>query len=242
MRDIGLYPKNTKKFKSKTTDSNHDGQFSPRIFKSEEYIGKAPNEIWAGDITYLPAGGKFYYLSVVLDLFNREVIGWSLDKSLSADGVITALKNAILSQGSDSKIIFHSDRGVQYSSKRFRTLLNGQEMIPSMSRKGNCYDNCYVESFFKILKTEIFNMNIILTEKNIHTEIFRYIEVWYNRRRMHSSLSYKSPLDFKRERIKGDGRACPEGAEAGCEGPIVHQPWMGGSSLLDKRKKIAYFS
>ena len=142
-------------------------------------------------------GEIFYYLSVIFDLFNREVIGWSVDKTLEASGVIMALQNAITSQGTDSKIIFHSDRGSQYASKQFRKLLSKEDMIPSMSRRGNCYDNCYVESFFSTLKKDLKNMGIQLIEGNIRSEIFKYIEVWYNRKRQHSSLNYQSPVQFK---------------------------------------------
>ena len=155
MKESGIGVKSRKKFTPQTTDSNHSSPISPRVFKVEDNFPQRANEIWAGDITYLPVDKKFYYLSVVLDLFNREVIGWSVDKTLEASGVIQALQNAIITQQADAKIIFHSDRGVQYASKKFREILNKEDMIPSMSRKGNCYDNCYVESFFKTLKSDI---------------------------------------------------------------------------------------
>ena len=197
MKEIGIGARPRKRFVPQTTDSNHNERISPRIFRSESPLPKSPNEIWAGDITYLPVDNKFYYLSVVLDLFNREVIGWSVDKTLEASGVVSALQNAITSQCSDAQVVFHSDRGSQYASKQFRLLLNKEEMIPSMSRKGNCYDNCYVESFFKTLKDDIYRMGVVLREENIRSEIFKYIEVWYNRNRKHSSLNYLSPLQFK---------------------------------------------
>ena len=197
MKNVGIGVKVKKKFIPQTTDSNHNNPISPRVFKSEDLLPQSPNEVWAGDITYIPVGEIFYYLSVILDLFNREVIGWSVDKTLEASGVIMALQNAITSQGTDSKIIFHSDRGSQYASKQFRKLLSKEDMIPSMSRRGNCYDNCYVESFFSTLKKDLKNMGIQLTEGNIRSEIFKYIEVWYNRKRKHSSLNYQSPVQFK---------------------------------------------
>ena len=197
MRDEGIRVKTRKKFIPKTTNSNHNSPISPREFISEEGPPDGPNKVWAGDITYISVNKKFQYLSVVVDLFNREVIGWSIDKTLEASGVITALRNAIVTQGSDAKIIFHSDRGSQYASKRFRKLLAKKEIIPSMSRKGNCYDNCYVESFFSTLKKDLNNMGVTLTEGNIREEIFRYIEVWYNRKRKHSSLNNLSPYQFK---------------------------------------------
>ena len=197
MKENGIRVHPKKSFIPKTTTSNHDSPISPRIFKSERDFPNGPNKIWVGDITYLPIGSKFLYLSVVLDLFNRAVIGWSVDNTLEAKGVVQALQNAIISQKSDARIIFHSDRGSQYASKKFRDLLNNNEMIPSMSRKGNCYDNCYVESFFKTLKTDLKIMGTVFTEDNIRYNLFRYIEIWYNRKRKHSSLGYVAPINFK---------------------------------------------
>ena len=110
---------------------------------------------------------------------------------------MTALKNAIITQKTDSKVIFHSDRGVQYASQNFRNLLLEKEFVPSMSRKGNCYDNCFAETFFGTMKTDLKVMGIVLTQENIISEIFKYIEVWYNRKRLHSSLDYMSPIEFR---------------------------------------------
>ena len=197
MKEEGLRVTQKKRFTPKTTDSNHSGPIAPRIFKIEEDMPTVPNEIWAGDITYLDLGGVFFYLSVVLDLFNREIVGWSVDDSLKSSGVIRALKHAIISQGTDTKIIFHSDRGSQYASEKFRALLNEEEMIPSMSRKGNCYDNSCVESFFKSLKADLNSMGVTLTEGNVKSEIFKYIEIWYNRKRLHSSLGYLAPEEYR---------------------------------------------
>ena len=197
MSTLGLRVKRRKKFSIKTTDSNHGSPISPRLFQSESSLPSRANEVWAGDITYLNVGSHFQYLCVVLDLFNREVIGWSVDKTLKSEGVVKALKNAIFTQDTDAKVIFHSDRGVQYASEKFRSLLSKKEFIPSMSRKGNCYDNCYVESFFKTLKSDLRDMKITLTNENVVSEIFKYIEIWYNRKRIHSSLNYISPMDFR---------------------------------------------
>ena len=119
MKENGIRVRFKKRFIPKTTTSNHDSPISPRIFKSEGDFSNGPNKIWAGDTTYLPIGSHFLYLSVVLELFNRAVIGWSLDKTLEAKAVVQALKNAIISQKSDARIIFHSDRGSQYASKKF---------------------------------------------------------------------------------------------------------------------------
>ena len=201
MKALGLKVKRKNKFVVKTTDSNHTFPVAPRLFKVEDALPQGPNEIWAGDITYLRVDSCFYYLSVVLDIFNREVIGWSVDSSLVTEGVLKALKNAILVQGTDAQVIFHSDRGSQYASQQFRSFLAQNEVIPSMSRKGNCYDNAFVESFFKTLKSDLRNMKIVLTKENLVSELFKYIEIWYNRRRIHSSLDYISPIEFKQKSV-----------------------------------------
>lgn len=201
MKVLGLKVNTKNKFVVKTTDSNHTNPIAPRLFKTEEALPERPNEVWAGDITYIKIDSCFYYLSVVLDIFNREVIGWSIDDSLRVEGVMKALKNAILVQGVDAQVIFHSDRGSQYASKQFRSLLTQSAFIPSMSRKGNCYDNAYVESFFKTLKSDLRNMKIVLTKGTIVSELFKYIEIWYNRKRIHSSLDYISPIEFKQKAV-----------------------------------------
>ena len=197
MCQLGIKVGHKKKYRPQTTNSNHAFPVADRIFKTEEELPQLPNQVWASDITYLKiSNGEWRYLSVVMDLFNREVIGWSIDPTLQTMGVATALQSAIINRGTDTKTIFHSDRGVQYASEAFRSLLSGNKFIPSMSRKGNCYDNCYVESFFKTLKSDLENMNIVLTRENIQSKIFKYIETWYNRKRLHSSLSYMSPYDY----------------------------------------------
>jgi putative transposase len=197
MKEMGLDARLKKKFRVMTTDSNHQGPIAPRIFKSEESIPEKPGEILAGDITYLSIGGTFLYLAVVIDLFNREVVGWSISKSLQSQIVIDALKGALMNMDANTKIIFHSDRGSQYASQAFLELLNQKDVTPSMSRKGNCYDNCYVESWFKSLKTEWIYRKDYQTEDELRALVFEYIEIWYNRKRRHSSLDYLSPIDYK---------------------------------------------
>lgn len=197
MRKMGLCADLKKKFKVMTTDSNHNGPIAPRLFKTEEFNVKRPNEIWAGDITYIRHGNKFMYLSVVLDLFTRKVVGWSITETLHAQGVIDALKMAFDREGNTAGIVFHSDRGVQFACQQFKELLDGKKALPSMSRKGNCYDNAFVESFFKSLKSELIYREVFETEKDLRSAIFEYIETWYNRKRLHSSLGYLSPLEYE---------------------------------------------
>lgn len=198
MKELGLTGDQKKKFKVVTTDSNHAGPIAPRIFKIEDFKLKGPNEVWAGDITYVAFKDKFLYLAVVIDLFSRKVIGWSITETLETKGVSDALKMAFIRELNPEKILFHSDRGVQYASQEFRDLLDGKGAIPSMSRKGNCYDNAFVETFFKSLKSELIYRNDYDCEKALRSAIFEYIETWYNRKRLHSSLGYLSPVEYEK--------------------------------------------
>ena len=197
MREMGLDARLKKRFRVLTTDSNHSGPIAERVFKAEDELPTGPSEVLAGDITYLRLGSTFIYLAVVIDLFNREVVGWSMSRSLRSDLVVDALKMALANCHSQTQIVFHSDRGSQYASDVFLELLKNKQVIPSMSRKGNCYDNCYVESWFKSLKTEYIYRNNYQTENQLRALVFEYIETWYNPRRRHSSLGYLSPLEYK---------------------------------------------
>ncbi len=197
MRKMGLCADLKKKFKVMTTDSNHSKAIAPRVFRTEDFNVKGPNDVWAGDITYLRLGDKFLYLSVVLDLFTRKVVGHSISETLSASGVSDALKMAFDREGNHAGIIFHSDRGIQYASDEFKKLLEGKKAVPSMSRKGNCYDNAFVETFFKTLKSELIYREKFETEEKLKSAVFEYIETWYNRRRLHSSLGYLSPVEYE---------------------------------------------
>jgi len=134
---------------------------------------------------------------VVLDLFNREVVGWSMGRSLETSLVLRALDNAMKKVGSDAEIIFHSDRGSQYASKAYRNFLKNKNIKPSMSRSGNCYDNAYVESWFSSLKKEWIYRSNYSTEAELKALVFEYIEVWYNKKRKHSSLGNQSPEKYK---------------------------------------------
>lgn len=199
MRELGLDARLKKKFRVQTTDSKHTDPIAPRLIKTEvlETLPSVPGKVLAGDITYLRLGNKFIYLAVVLDLFNREVIGWSFGQTLETSLVLNALSMAMLKVGPDAQIIFHSDRGSQYASEAFRKFLKHNNIIPSMSRSGNCYDNAYVESWFASLKKEWIYRSHYSTEGELKALVFEYIEVWYNKKRRHSSLGYLSPLEYK---------------------------------------------
>jgi putative transposase len=199
MSELRLDARLKKKFRVQTTDSKHSHPIAPRLFKveNENALPKSPGKILAGDITYLRYGDKFLYLAVVLDLFNREVVGWSMGDSLETNLVLKALDSAILNTGPDAEIIFHSDRGSQYASEAYRNFLKNKDIKPSMSRKGNCYDNSYVESWFASLKKEWIYRQQYTCKNELRGLVFEYIETWYNNKRRHSSLGYLSPREYK---------------------------------------------
>ncbi len=199
MREMALDARLKKRFKVLTTDSNHSSPIAPRLFKVEEEhsLPTTPGKLLAGDITYLRVGHGFLYLAVVLDLYNREVIGWSMSRSLGTKLVLDALDGAMRKVGPDAEVIFHSDRGSQYASEAYRRFLKNNDIKPSMSRRGNCYDNAYVESWFGTLKKEWIYRHSYSSEGELRTLVFEYIETWYNRKRRHSSLGYLSPEMYK---------------------------------------------
>ncbi len=200
MKELGLDARHKKAFIPQTTDSSHEDPIADRIFKVEDddVLPKKAGELLAGDITYLRLGANnFLYLAVVMDLFNREIVGWSISKTMRTDLVLTALENAMWVVGPDAEVIFHSDRGSQYASEAYRNFLKSKDVLPSMSRKGNCYDNAYVESWFASLKKESLYRTEYSTEKELKSLVFDYIEVWYNKKRKHSALDYMSPEEYK---------------------------------------------
>jgi len=201
MAEMGLDARHKKTYKVSTTDSNHNHKIAPRLFKVEEedVLPTEPGKILAGDITYLRlgTGRNFLYLAVVIDLFNREVVGWSMSKSLETKIVLDALDMAMKRTSPDAEVIFHSDRGVQYASETYRKFLKNERIKPSMSRKGNCYDNAYVESWFSSLKKECLYRRNYRSAEELRGLVFRYIEVWYNKKRLHSKLDYQSPEEYR---------------------------------------------
>ena len=191
-----LVARKKKAFKVVTIAENISEDVHDRLFKIEDEKDLEANEVWAGDITYLPVDNRFLYLSVVMDLKRRKILGWSLDDTLSSKGVIKALCNAKEKEGNPGKI-FHSDQGSQYKSFAFREMLNSYGIKGSMSRKGNCYDNAFVETFFKTLKAELLWNQSFESIEHLRSEIFNYIECWYNRKRIHTSLDNRSPLEYE---------------------------------------------
>jgi putative transposase len=199
MRKAHLRSKMARKFVA-TTDSKHGYTISENLLDRKFEPGRI-NRAWVSDITYIHTARGWLYLTVIIDLGDRKVIGWSLSRSMHAVvTVVAAYRMALINRGICKGLIFHSDRGVQYACKEFRTELGkGDMVIQSMSRKGNCWDNAVAESFFKSLKTEWLYGKTFKTREQAEMEIFRYIEIWYNRKRLHSSLGHLSPEQYLRE-------------------------------------------
>jgi transposase InsO family protein len=195
MRSNHISAKKRKKFK-RTTNSNHSSYISPNKLNQNFRVNR-PNKVWVGDITYVNTLEGWLYLAVVLDLYSRKVVGWSMNKRMTSNLVIDALNNAIIDREPVGELIFHSDRGSQYASADFRKVLRNNGIIQSMSGKGNCYDNAVAESFFHTLKTELVYREKYKTRKDAKSGIFQFIEGFYNRIRRHSFLNYLSPNDFE---------------------------------------------
>ena len=195
MRKHGIYSRTRRKFKV-TTKQGQGARFSENLLEGKFQATRA-NEIWTSDITYIRTKEGWLYLAVVLDIYSRQVIGWSIMERVSADLVVKALTMAIINRKPGKDIIFHSDRGSQYTSNRVRSILKLYEFRQSMSGKGNCYDNAITETFFSILKKELVYLTEFETREHARREIFEYIEIFYNRYRLHSSLGYLSPVEFE---------------------------------------------
>jgi len=194
MREHGLKARRSRKW-IKTTDTNHKLRVSENIL-GQDFSAAFPGQKWVSDITYLPTDSGWLYLTVVIDLYDRKVIGWSIGEDLTAKQVCFAFMMAALNRPARKGLIFHSDRGVQYCSDEFRKTLYRlcPTALQSMSRKGNCWDNACAESFFKTIKIELDDLKRRCSKKQIKTAVFEYIEVYYNRRRRHSALGYAIPI------------------------------------------------
>jgi len=199
MRLNNLKSKVRKKY-SATTNSNHIHAISAN-YLDRNFKPNTLNEAWVSDITYIRTDEDWLYLTTAIDLYDRQVIGWSLSKTLFTKETITpAWEMAISKRKIDNNLIFHSDRGIQYASKEFRNQINTNNLITqSMSRKGNCWDNAVAESFFKTLKSELIYHQEYKTIEQAKLAVFEYIEIWYNRKRLHSSLGYKTPVEVETE-------------------------------------------
>jgi putative transposase len=201
MQRLGIRSKVVKKFRVATTDSNHANPVAPNVLDQNFASADAPDRVWGVDITYLHTGEGVLYLAGVMDLYSRRIVGWSLDDSMTTDLVERAFTAALLSRKPSSALLHHSDRGVQYTSGRYRALLDRHGVRASMSRTGNCYDNAVVESFWGKLKTEMVYHEHFATKARARAAVFEYIEMFYNRTRLHAALDYLSPEAFEARRV-----------------------------------------
>lgn len=195
MKQLGLYRKSKRKYKV-TTDSKHNLCTAPNVLNRSFSVNE-PSKVWVSDITYLQINKRFLYLTIIMDLFDRKIIGWNLGNRLTAkETSIAAWEMAVKNRNVTNKLIFHSDRGVQYANNTFTSILDSYQCTRSMSRKANSCDNAVSESFFSTLKRELIYQNNLLTEKQMKIEITDYIENWYNKKRRHSALHYMTIDEF----------------------------------------------
>jgi putative transposase len=210
MREHGIRARHKRRYKA-TTDSKHSMPVADNLLQ-RNFTPEAPNRVWTGDITYITTDEGWLYLAVVLDLFNREVVGWSIKSRMTADIVTDALTMAWFRRKPEAGVIFHSDRGSQYASHAMRDKLAEYGMTASMSRKANCWDNAPTESFFNSLKNERVHGTRYLTRANAEADLFQYIAIFYNRRRRHSTLAYCSPNQFLLDWLSKHGNQQPKAA------------------------------
>ena len=190
MREHGMQARRPKKFKT-TTDSNHNLPIAPNVLE-QNFTTEEPDEVWVSDITYIWTGQGWLYACVFIDLFTRMVVGWSVADNMKAELVLNAFRMGVNRRGRPP-IVAHSDRGSQYASELFRSELDVHGCVQSMSRKGNCWDNAVAESFFGTLKTELIYRTNFKSRMQAMTAFFEYVEIFYNKKRLHSALGYLTP-------------------------------------------------
>ena len=196
MKERNIRAKTKRKFVPRTTDANHDQPMADNLL-DRQFQAELPNRKWAADITYIPTGEGWLYLAGVIDLCSRKIVGWSMADHMETRLVSDALKMALAHRRPEQGLLHHSDRGVQYVSDDYRRLLQAGGMEISMSGKGDCWDNAVIESFWSTLKRELVHQERFATQDQARAAIFEYIEVFYNRKRLHSSLGYVSPEAFE---------------------------------------------
>lgn len=199
MRLAGIRSRVRKRFRVRTTDSNHDNPVAANLL-DRRFGVKDPDTVWATDITYIHTDEGVLYLAGVMDLCSRRIIGWSMDAAMTAGLVLRAMDMAINTRRPDAGLMHHSDRGVQYTCGRYREFLSTHGITVSMSRTGDCYDNAVVESFWGKLKTEMIYHQRFATREQARAAVFDYIEVFYNRQRLHAAIGYVSPEQFEASR------------------------------------------
>lgn len=196
LAESGLRARAPRRFKVQTTDSKHNHPIAPNLLKEAAPTTRT-NEVWVADITYIDTSEGWLYLASIMDLHSRKIVGWSMQDNMRTGLVLAALDMALESRDPSAGLIHHSDRGSQYASRAYRKALETRGLLASMSGKGNCYDNAAKESFFHSLKTELVYRTRFKTRREAKLRVFDWIEGFYNRRRLHSSLGYLSPLEFE---------------------------------------------
>jgi len=196
MRQKRLCGRAKPKYRVQTTDSNHDLPIAPNLL-AHCPDPSGPNQVWVTDITFIPTAEGWLYLAGIMDLFSRRIVGWAMQPSMDEGLVLASWKMALNHRQPPAQLLVHSDRGSQYASSAFRRALKDANAQASMSRKGNCYDNATMESFWSTLKLELIFRTTFQTRSQAQIAIFAYIETFYNRKRLHSSLNYSSPIDFE---------------------------------------------
>lgn len=200
MKENGIRSKAVKKYKA-TTNSKHHYPVFPNLL-NQQFKVEHPGKVWVSDITYIWTKEGWLYLATVMDLFSRRIIGWQMGERMTKELVVTALKRAIGKQAPKAGLIHHSDRGSQYASKSYQSILRTHGITTSMSRKGNCYDNACIESFHSVLKKELIFHQNDQTREQAKRSIFEYIESFYNYKRIHSAINYMSPIAFEKQYYK----------------------------------------
>jgi putative transposase len=199
MRERNLEATRKCRRQPRTTNSKHDLPVTPNLL--QEAVPSAINRCWVSDITYIATQQGWLYLAGTLDCYSRRIVGWQASASLESEVVLGAARRAFAGRRPESGLIYHSDRGSQYASRDCQRLLTEQGAQQSMSRRGNCYDNAMIESFWATLKTECFGDYVPATRSEAKTMLFDYIEVFYNRQRAHSALGYLSPVQFEQQMV-----------------------------------------
>ncbi len=206
MKDLGLKAKTKKRYKVNTTQADPNLPTAPNIL-DRDFFASTPDIKWVGDITYIPTSEGWLYLATVIDLYSRKIVGWSMADTMKVSLVNDALNMAITTRNPHKGLIWHTDRGSQYASYSHRDLLQQNGIIQSMSRKGNCWDNAVAESFFHTLKTELVFHETYETRAEANQSIFEYIEVYYNRERMHSTNDNYSPVEYENMMLQNETAA-----------------------------------
>lgn len=196
MKSLGIQARTRRRFRVSTTDSGHAHPIAPNVLARNFHVEQL-DCVWLTDITYIPTGEGWLYLAGVMDLCSRRIIGWSMAEHLRADLVLDALHMALAARDPGAGLVHHSDRGVQYACEEYRNVLESRGITVSMSRTGDCYDNAPKESFWGTLKTELVHLEAFATRDEARAAVFDYIECFYNRTRLHSSLGYQSPAQFE---------------------------------------------